>query len=239
MMTVIVTVFEAAGLTVPEKKTETMLLRTPDQTPPATPLIIEAAGQRYRQTTQLLYLGGIIHESADLSFEISRRIRLMWACFRRFGPELYDRTSAPLRLKIRMLKAEVIETLLYGCVTWTLCAKHFAKLRTAHHQVLLRVIGFHRRPDYTTLSYAKALKKTRCESIETTIRKRRLFFAGAVARQNEGRLPHRVMFGTMAGGENPRPGGQSKTWQRCLVDDLGEFGATPTDQRKTPRWYLE
>ena len=33
MMTVIVTVFEAAGLTVSEKKTETMLLRTPDQAP--------------------------------------------------------------------------------------------------------------------------------------------------------------------------------------------------------------
>ena len=33
MMTVIVTVFEAAGLTVREKKTETMLLRTPDQAP--------------------------------------------------------------------------------------------------------------------------------------------------------------------------------------------------------------
>ena len=42
MMTVIVTVFEAAGLTVSEKKTETMLLRTSDQTPPANPLIIEA-----------------------------------------------------------------------------------------------------------------------------------------------------------------------------------------------------
>ena len=33
MTTVIVTVFEAAGLTVFEKKTETMLLRTPDQAP--------------------------------------------------------------------------------------------------------------------------------------------------------------------------------------------------------------
>ena len=33
MMTVIVTVFEAAGLTVSETKTETMLLRTPDQAP--------------------------------------------------------------------------------------------------------------------------------------------------------------------------------------------------------------
>ena len=33
MMTVIATVFEAAGLTVSEKKTETMLLRIPDQAP--------------------------------------------------------------------------------------------------------------------------------------------------------------------------------------------------------------
>ena len=38
----------------------------------------------------------------------------------------------------------------------------------AYHQVLLRVIGFQRRQrtDYTTLSYPKALEKTRCESIE-------------------------------------------------------------------------
>ena len=46
-MTVVVTVFEAAGLTVTEK-TETMPLRTPDQAPRTSPLVIEAAGQRYR-----------------------------------------------------------------------------------------------------------------------------------------------------------------------------------------------
>ena len=78
-------VFEAAGL---KRQTETMLLRTPGQTSPATPLVIEAASQRYRQTNQFSYLRGVIHESADFSFEIERRIRFMWACFKRFGPEL-------------------------------------------------------------------------------------------------------------------------------------------------------
>ena len=68
----------------------------------------------------------------------------MWACFKRFGPELYDRKTAPISLKARMLKAEVIETLLYGCVTWTLGAEHSATLRTVY-QVFLRVIGFRRR----------------------------------------------------------------------------------------------
>ena len=128
-MTVIATVFEAAGIRVSEKKTETMLLQTPDQTALAPPLVIVAARQRYKQTAQLLYLDGIIHENTDLSFEIHRRTCLVGACLKRIGPELYDRTTAPLCLKVRMLKAEVIETPLYGCVTWTLRAEHFAKLQ--------------------------------------------------------------------------------------------------------------
>ena len=45
-MTSIVAVFEAAGLTVSENNTDTMLLRTPDQAPRTSPLVIEAAGKR-------------------------------------------------------------------------------------------------------------------------------------------------------------------------------------------------
>ena len=45
---------------------------------------------------QFLYLGGIIHENADLWREIERRIRLMLACFKRFGTELYDTKAAPI-----------------------------------------------------------------------------------------------------------------------------------------------
>ena len=66
MMTIIiVTVFGAAGLTVSEIETETMLLRTPNQGPCTSPLVIEAAGQRYRQATQLLYLDGLVDARSD------------------------------------------------------------------------------------------------------------------------------------------------------------------------------
>ena len=41
-MTTIATVFEAAGLTVSEKKAETMLLRAPDQAPRTSPFVIGA-----------------------------------------------------------------------------------------------------------------------------------------------------------------------------------------------------
>ena len=66
MMTVIVTVFEAAGLTVSEKKTETTLLPTPNQALRTSPLVVEAAGQRYMQTMQLLYLGGLVDAAPTL-----------------------------------------------------------------------------------------------------------------------------------------------------------------------------
>ena len=47
----------------------------------------------------------------------------MRACLQQVDPELYDRTIAPLNQEIRMLKTEVIETLLHGCVTWSLKEK--------------------------------------------------------------------------------------------------------------------
>ena len=68
--------------------------------------------------------------------------------------------AAPFALKLRMLNAEVTETLLYGCVTWTLGKEHFDGLRTAYHRLLLRIIGFQRRKRTDHLmSYAKALTK--------------------------------------------------------------------------------
>ena len=146
--------------------------------------------------------------------------------------------AAPFALKLCMLKAEVMETLLYGCVTWTLDKEHFAELRTAHHRFLLRIIGFQRRQrtDHF-MSYGKALKKAQCESFETTTRKRRLLFAGAVQRTHSERLNCRVMFGTMAGGENPGPGRPEKNWAQCLVDDLSMFRATERSTKASP-WCL-
>ena len=57
--------------------------------------------------------------------------------------------------------------------------------------------------------YAKALNNVRCESVEATIRMRRLF-AGAVQLTHNEQLTRRVMFGNMVGGENPRPGRPEK-----------------------------
>ena len=80
---------------------------------------VEAAGQLYNQTNEFLYLGGNVSHNADLSIEVNRRIRNAWCSFRKYTLELYDRPGAPPELKIWMLRAEVLEIMLYGCVTWS------------------------------------------------------------------------------------------------------------------------
>ena len=101
-----------------------------------------AAGQKYHQVHQFVYLGGLNTEDADITRDINRRAKIAWGCFRKFSTELFDRPSAPLRLKARLLKAETMEALLYGCMTWAPRNAHYRQLRTAHHRLLLRVIGY-------------------------------------------------------------------------------------------------
>ena len=117
-MAVIVKVSSAFGLNVSEKKTETMQMPIPHG--PVTHITINAEGQHYRQTDSFIYLGGAVTETPNLSVEIDRRIRAGWMSFNRYRRELYDRPNASLLdLKVRMVKVDVVQALLYGCGRWT------------------------------------------------------------------------------------------------------------------------
>ena len=119
-----------------------------------------------------MHFGGAISESTDLDTEIKRRIGAAWASVRRYSSHLYDRRNARLSLKIRLFQAEMVEAMLYGCATWTMLTQDFGSLRTAHHMLLLRVIGFRHkdRTGYKPILYGETLERTGSERIEVTIR---------------------------------------------------------------------
>ena len=83
MMTVIVEGFGVFGLTVSEEKTETLLMQAPEKaqqtgetpTPPLPALEIVAAGQKYHQVHQFVYLGSLITEDADITRDINHRTK--------------------------------------------------------------------------------------------------------------------------------------------------------------------
>ena len=135
MMTVIVTACSAFGLTVSEAKTEMMCLQAKGGGKVS--FAINAACQLHKQTVQFVYLGGAISANRDLSIEITHRLQRAWARFQRYKTEIYDRPGVRLRLKVRLLKAKVIETLLYGCMTWSPNEPDYDRLRQVHHSMLL------------------------------------------------------------------------------------------------------
>ena len=118
MMGMIVVVCAAFGVIVSEAKTEIMCLRVKGMPESTAIFSVEVAGQVYNQTNKFVCLGGNVnHNNTDLPIKVKRRIRNAWCSFRTYTLKLYDRPSAPLELKIRMLRAEVLETMMYGCVT--------------------------------------------------------------------------------------------------------------------------
>ena len=197
--------------------------------------IIEAAGQEYKRTAKLVYLGAPVCENADLTVEINRHVLLANLLYVSDGMVVYCTTSPRHRSGSKYGCSEVMETMLYGCVTWSTTVAHLAILCTAHHRFLVRCIGWKtkRRDGYHMLSYADALAKTGCENVETTVRKRRIRFAGFVARTDEKRLPKRVMFGQVDGGKGYQ-GGQEQDWMSCLERDLSLFNL-PTEAK---HWTL-
>ena len=112
---------------------------------------------------------------------------------------------------------------------------HYDTLRRAHHRFLLRCIGWrkHNSADHP-ISYPDTLIKTGSESIEATLRRRRILLAGIVARMENTRLLKCVMFRELVGGAGC-VGGQEKEWMGCFLDDLRAFASTSTSGRLQPR----
>eukprot|EP00752_Nemacystus_decipiens_P006062 g5471.t1 len=83
------------------------------------------------------------------------------------------------------------------------------------------------------LSYAETLRTGCEETIEATVRKRRLCFAGFVMRMDDDRLFKRVLLGTLATGKEYR-GGQESSWVSRLGEDLVAFGME--DEKEGEKW---
>ena len=123
-----------------------------------------------------------------------------------------------------MLTAEVLETMSYGCVTWSPRTCHYGTLRRAQHSFLTRYIDWAKgqsRPPPDFL-FGHACYEDGSESIEATLRRGCILFAGVLARTEDTRLLKYVMFGELVGCANC-VGGQEKEWMGCFLDDLRAF----------------
>lgn len=156
---------------------------------------------------QMLYLGGIVNECAGTMPEINRRIRLAWARCRRFTRELCDMGTAPFTPEGAHAEGRDI-----GNPHVRVCDVNSGPrtIRSAPNVAPPRWF-----PAPTSYRPPHVVRKGPQDS---TTRERRdehpetaSPLRGGPQRASNGRLTRPVVFGKMAGGENPgsgRPAGQ-------------------------------
>ena len=81
-------------------------------------------------------------------------------------------------------------------------------------------------------SYNRALEITGCESIDTTLRTRRLLWAGTLLQMIGRRLPKRIIFGNLEGAVRRGRDGKEKEGTDCVQSNIRAFGIT-TDWKAT------
>ena len=124
-----------------------------------------------------------------------------------------------------MLRTVVLERALC-CVTWSPRVLRHAAPSLPQRPDSLHRMAKTNRADHP-ICYLDMLMKTASESIEATLRRRRILLAGFVARVEGTRLPKCVMFGELVGGTDC-VGGQEKKW-------MGVFPERPQSYRHRRR----
>ena len=116
------------------KKTEVMHQPAPGN--PYQEPNITVKGQRLQAVENFTYLGSTPSRSTNVDTEVTNRIAKAISAFRRLKKSVWERRRISYRTKVKVYRAVVLTTLLYGCETWSTYRRHEKQL----HQFKLRCL---------------------------------------------------------------------------------------------------
>ena len=179
----------------------------------------------FERVEELKYLGTTLTSQNSIQEEAKSRLKLGSACYH----SVQNRLSSHLpskNLKIKIYRTVILPVVLYGCETWYLTLRDEHSLRVFENRVLRGIFG--PRSDGVTGEWRKLhneeLNNLYCSpNIVRVIKsRRRMRWAGHVARMEEGRGVHKVLVGKP---EGKRPLGRPRRrWEDIIKRDLEEVG---------------
>ena len=205
------------GLTISTKKTEVL-----HQPAPGTPYVapnITVNGQTLANVDKFVYLGSSLAQNANIDSEVTARIAKASAAFGRLREKVWSRRGIRLQTKLKVYRAAVIPSLLYGSETWTVYSRHAKQLNHFHTVCLRKLLNIswqEKIPDTEVLSRADI------PSIHCMLIKSQLRWAGHVVRMPDNRLPKQLFYGEISYGKRSR-GGQKKRFKDNIKSSLKAF----------------
>jgi len=209
------------GLTISIKKTEVMHQPAPGKTYIEPSITIN--GQCLKSVDKFTYLGSTLSRNVVIDDEADARLAKANSAFGRLSKNVWNRRGITLETKIKVYRAAVLTTLLYGSETWTVYQRHAGKLNHFHTTHLRKLLGIKwqdKIPD------TEVLARAGLPSIHTLLKKSQLRWAGHVARMPDNRLPKKLLFGELQHGKRSL-GGPKKRYKDTLKGSLKSFNLNP------------
>ena len=209
------------GLTISTKKTEVMYQPAPGK-PYAEPTIT-VNKEKLPAADNFTYLGSTLSGSANIDVEVNNRIAKASAAFGRLRCKVWERDGITFDTKLKVYRAIVMPTLLYGCETWTVYQRHARTLNRFHLNCLRKILRIRwqdKIPDTDVLSRSNMM------SIHTILMKYQLRWSGHVIRMEDSRIPKQLLFSELHSGKRSR-GAPKKRFKDTLKASLKCFDVDP------------
>lgn len=187
------------GLTISTAKTEVLYQPAPgsEYVPPK----IRCNDKLLPTTEAFIYLGSTLSRQANIDKEVARRLAKASISFGGLRAKVWEKSGISTATKLKVYKAVVLPSLLYGCETWTIYARHAKKLNSFHMRCLrsiMRIRQEDRVPD------TEVLEKANAESVFSLLKRAQLRWAGHVYRMEDSRIPKQLLYGELASGTRKR-----------------------------------
>nr|VZI50120.1 unnamed protein product [Spirometra erinaceieuropaei] len=167
---------ENFGLVINTQKSVAMHQPPPNTaTPPNAPPQISVNGTQLQVVENFPYLGSTLSSNTKIDDEVANRISKASQAFGRLQSTVWNRHGLQLSTKLKMYKAVILPTLLYGTETWTVYAKQARRLNHFHLSCLSRILRLKwqdRIPD------TDVLERTGILSIYAILRQIQLLWSG-------------------------------------------------------------
>ena len=169
---------------------------------------------------EFCYLGSIIEGRGGNEKDVQVRIAKASRGFGALRQCVFEDRHLSLKTKVKVYRCVVLAILLYGSETWVLKKKQIGSLEKFHNRCMRGILGITRGQQWEQRIKTSEIRGLvgLSESMDDSIRQRRMRWLGHVARMGEERIPKKILFGWL---EHPRPAhGVKRRWKDVVADDL-------------------
>nr|VZI28302.1 unnamed protein product [Spirometra erinaceieuropaei] len=186
---------ENFGLVINTQNTVVMHQPPPHSVTPANAPQINVNGTQLQVVENFPYLGSTLSRNTKIDDEVANRISKASQAFGRLKSTVWNRHGLQLSTKLKMYKAVILPTLLYGAETWTVYTRQARRLNHFHLSCLRRILRLNWQD---RIHDTDMLERTGILSIYAILRQMQLRWSGHLVRMDDERLPKRLFYGDVA-----------------------------------------